>query len=55
MGCNPRQNPTTFVESCPRMALWRRDQTGRPIEVGMIHHSDAGSQGSTIGPVLDRR
>jgi putative transposase len=36
---------TAFVESCLRMALWRRDQTDRPIEAGMIHHSDAGSQG----------
>jgi putative transposase len=32
---------TAFVEACLRMALWRRDQTGRPIEPGMIHHSDA--------------
>jgi transposase InsO family protein len=36
---------TAFVEACLRMALWRRDQTGRPVEPGMIHHSDAGSQG----------
>ena len=27
------------------MALGRRDQTGHPIEPGMTHHSDAGSQG----------
>ena len=35
---------TSFVEACLRMTLWRRDQTSRPIEPGMIHHSDAGSQ-----------
>jgi putative transposase len=32
---------TAFVEGCLRMALSRRDHTGRPIEPGMIHHSDA--------------
>ena len=36
---------TPFVEACLRMALWRRDHTGRPVALGMIHHSDAGSQG----------
>src|SRR3954451_12296835 len=36
-----------FVENCLAMALWRRDQTGRPVQAGMIHHSDAGSQPST--------
>jgi len=35
----------TFVETCLAMALWRRDHTGRPVRAGMIHHSDAGSQG----------
>ena len=39
---------TSFVEACLRMALWRRDQTDRPIEPGMIHHSDAGSQHTSI-------
>ncbi len=34
-----------FVEQCLRMALWRRDHAGRPVGDGMIHHSDAGSQG----------
>jgi hypothetical protein len=34
-----------FVEQCLSMALWRRDQAGRPVPSGMIHHSDAGSQG----------
>jgi len=30
------------------MALWRRDHTGRPVPAGMIHHSDAGSQYTSI-------
>ena len=37
-----------FVESCLAMGLWRRDHTGRPVPVGMIHHSDAGSQYTSI-------
>lgn len=37
-----------FVEACLRMALWRRDHTGRPVPPGMIHHSDAGSQYTSI-------
>ncbi len=37
-----------FVETCLAMALWRRDHTGRPIPAGMIHHSDAGSQYTSI-------
>jgi putative transposase len=31
---------TAFVEACLRMALWRRDHTGRPVGAGMIHHSE---------------
>ena len=37
-----------FVEDCLAMALWRRDQAGRPVRPGMIHHSDAGSQYTAI-------
>jgi putative transposase len=37
-----------FVEQCLSMALWRRDHAGRPIPEGMIHHSDAGSQYTSI-------
>jgi putative transposase len=37
-----------FVESCLAVALWRRDHTGRPVPEGMIHHSDAGSQYTSI-------
>jgi len=29
-----------FVEACLSMALWRRDQRGRPVPAGMVHHSD---------------
>jgi putative transposase len=39
---------TAFVEHCLRMALWRREHTGRPAPVGLIHHSDAGSQYTSI-------
>ena len=39
---------TAFVEPCLQMALWRRDQTDRPVSAGMIHHSDAGSQYTSI-------
>ncbi len=37
-----------FVEACLNMALWRRDHAGRPVPAGMIHHSDAGSQYTSI-------
>lgn len=39
---------TAFVEHCLRMALWRREHTGRPVPEGLIHHSDAGSQYTSI-------
>jgi len=38
----------TFVEQCLHMALWRRDHTDRPVLPGMIHHSDAGSQYTSV-------
>ncbi|MGH3732150.1 MAG: DDE-type integrase/transposase/recombinase [Acidimicrobiales bacterium] len=31
---------TAFVESCLKMALWRRDHAGHAVERGMIHHAD---------------
>lgn len=37
-----------FVEQCLNMALWRRDHTGRQVPPGMIHHSDAGSQYTSV-------
>jgi len=37
-----------FVEQCLSMALWRRDHAGRKVPDGMIHHSDAGSQYTSI-------
>lgn len=39
---------TAFVEACLRMALWRRDHAGRAVGPGMIHHSDAGAQYTSI-------
>ena len=39
---------TSFVESCLKMALWRRDHAGHPVKRGLIHHSDAGSQYTSI-------
>ncbi|MET4062126.1 putative transposase [Arthrobacter sp. UYP6] len=39
---------TSFVEHCLRMALWRREHAGRPVPAGLIHHSDAGSQYTSI-------
>lgn len=38
----------SFVEVCLAMALWRRDNAGRPVPAGMIHHSDAGSQYTSV-------
>ncbi|MBK1787972.1 DDE-type integrase/transposase/recombinase [Prauserella sp. ASG 168] len=37
-------NTTTLVSKALNMALWRRDHYGHPVEPGLIHHSDAGSQ-----------
>ncbi|TFC74522.1 hypothetical protein E3O45_10505, partial [Cryobacterium sp. TMS1-20-1] len=36
---------TPFVQVCLNMALWRRDHAGHAVRPGLIHHSDAGSQG----------
>ncbi len=36
---------TKLVLDALQMALWRRDRDGRPAGPGLIHHSDAGSQG----------
>jgi putative transposase len=35
---------TRFVLDALQMALWQRDRDGKPVEHGLIHHSDAGSQ-----------
>jgi putative transposase len=37
-----------FVEDALKMAIWRRDHVGRPMTPKMIHHSDAGSQYTSI-------
>ena len=39
---------TAFVEDALKQALWRRQQAGRPAPAGLIHHSDAGSQYTSI-------
>lgn len=36
---------TSLVTMALKMALWRRDHGGHKVEGGLIHHSDAGSQG----------
>lgn len=39
---------TSFVEQCLKMALWRRNHANRPVAPGLIHHSDAGSQYTSL-------
>ncbi|WP_081635273.1 DDE-type integrase/transposase/recombinase [Nocardia sp. BMG111209] len=36
---------TALVSKALNMAVWRRGHYGHPVEPGLIHHSDAGSQG----------
>ena len=36
-----------MVTTALKMALWRRDHADRSVASGLIHHSDAGSLGST--------
>jgi putative transposase len=36
---------TPLVLAALDMGLWRRDRAGRPVRGGLVHHSDAGSQG----------
>ena len=31
---------TAFVEQCLKMALWRRKHSNRPVNKGLLHHSD---------------
>jgi transposase InsO family protein len=39
---------TPFVEVCLNIALWRRYNAGHTVQPGLIHHSDAGSQYTSI-------
>jgi putative transposase len=39
-----RSMKTELVLDTIEMALWSRDHEGSPVEAGLIHHSDAGSQ-----------
>ncbi|AYF26676.1 hypothetical protein CSH63_04185 [Micromonospora tulbaghiae] len=36
---------TPLVLAALDMGLWRRDRAGQPVCAGLVHHSDAGSQG----------
>lgn len=49
VGWNAKQvMDTDLVLTALRMATWRRDHQGRAITKGLIHHSDAGSQYTSI-------
>ena len=39
---------TAMVTTALRMALWRRDHADHRVDAGLIHHSDAGSQYTSI-------
>jgi putative transposase len=39
---------TALVSSVLKTALWRRDHAERRVDTGLIHHSDAGSQYTSI-------
>ncbi len=39
---------TPLVTTALRMGLWRRDRAGHPTSDGLIHHSDAGSQFTSV-------
>lgn len=39
---------TSLVLGALQMALWRRDRTGHAVHDGLVHHSDAGSQYTSL-------
>jgi putative transposase len=39
---------TALVSKAVNMAIWRRDHYGHPVESGLIHHSDDGSQYTSV-------
>ena len=39
---------TAMVTTALKMALWRRDYADRRVDAGLIHHSDAGAQYTSI-------
>lgn len=39
---------TPLVTTALRMALWRRDRAGHHVGEGLVHHSDAGSQFTSV-------
>jgi len=49
VGWHAATNKTTpLVTTALRMGLWRRDRDGQPATDGLIHHSDAGSQFTSV-------
>ncbi|MEU4429538.1 IS3 family transposase [Nocardia rhamnosiphila] len=45
VGWTASSKTTALVTKALNMAVWRRGHYGRPIEPGLIFHTDAGSQG----------
>lgn len=43
-----RNMKADLVTTALRMAIWMRNHSGHPIESGLIHHSDAGSQYTSL-------
>ncbi|SFV25125.1 Transposase InsO and inactivated derivatives [Micrococcus terreus] len=39
---------TPLVTTALRMGLWRRDRAGHTVKDGLVHHSDAGSQFTSV-------
>ncbi|EYT54165.1 transposase [Kocuria sp. UCD-OTCP] len=39
---------TPLVTTALRMGLWRRDRAGHTVQDGLVHHSDAGSQFTSV-------
>lgn len=39
---------TDLVLDTVKMVMWRRERQGRPVDPGLVHHSDAGPQYTSI-------
>jgi putative transposase len=46
---------TGLVLDTLEMALWSRDREGLPVQAGLVHHTDAGSQTRFKGSLQHRR
>lgn len=42
------EKTTPLVQTCLDMAVWSRKNAGQPVQQGLIHHSDAGSQYTAV-------